>query len=80
VDTPHQGAAAAPTPAPARLLRRERDALKLASHGLSPQGIALVLRFPVKIVEEQLRRSQWRLGTSDVVAAVLLTRRCRLIE
>ena len=77
---PRERASAAPTPASAVLPRRERDALTLAAHGLSPQGIALVLRLPVKIVEELLRRCQWRLGASDVVAAVLLARRSKLIE
>ena len=80
MDAPRQRSPAAPTRASARLLRRERDVLKLAAHGLSPRGIALVLRLPVKIVEELLRRCQWRLGASDVVAAVLLARRSKLIE
>jgi DNA-binding NarL/FixJ family response regulator len=79
VDAPRERGAAPPTPASGALLRRERDALALAAHGLSPKGIALVLLLPARIVEELLRRCCWRLGAADVAAAVRLARRRRLI-
>ena len=76
-----QGAGGVPGPAPASaaLLRRERDVLGLAAHGLSPHGIALVLRLPLFAVQELLRRCLWRLGATDVRAAVLIARRRKLI-
>jgi DNA-binding NarL/FixJ family response regulator len=62
------------------LLPRECAVLELAAQGLSPYGIALMLRIPHGAVEELLRRCLWRLGAADLRAAIGLARRRRLIE